>query len=73
MTFEELRQKIIKLNPSEIIDCGLDGFSPYAYFDWSKEMMKDIDALSDEDKEKFYDWEQEQLSELPNSGKWEES
>jgi hypothetical protein len=51
MTLQECIDDLDKLDPYDVIQCGLDNFSAYEYVELPQELRDKVDQLSDDDQE----------------------
>lgn len=61
MKLEDLKDKLIKCNPNDVIKEDMDGFSPYIYFELPEEIAAGFRQLNIHDAVKWDEWLNELL------------
>mgnify|MGYP003327057551 CR=1 FL=1 len=68
MNIRECKVKLLQLDPYEIVQCGLDGFSPYVYLELPDSINDSVDQFSDFDQEQWSEFVDEYVSSLQSRG-----
>jgi hypothetical protein len=68
MTLREVKEKIIKLDPYDVVGLDMDDFDPYLVLNLPDEIINDIGTLSTWDQDNYEEWSCELLSKLTRYG-----
>jgi len=63
MTLQECINDLNQLDPYDILNCGLDNFSPYVYVKCPKDLQDKVDQLSDTDRDLWDEHTEEYIRE----------
>ena len=67
-TLNGCKLEMLSLSPRDIIKCGLDSFSPYAYVSLPTYLQSAVDKLSEDDQYSFDNFEQEYQERMESEG-----
>ena len=70
MNLQQLKTTLLSLNPYDVVDCGMENFSPYLYLKLPQELKHHIKKLSVEDTIEWDDWTHDVLYFLEKNGSW---
>jgi len=63
MTLQECINDLNQLDPYDILNCGLDNFSPHVYVKCPKDLQDKVDQLSDTDRDLWDEHTEEYIRE----------
>jgi hypothetical protein len=64
----DLKIRLINLNPQDIVKSDLDGFYPYAYVEVPPDIQKEVDQLTSTESNEWDDFLTDLLFRLQDSG-----
>ena len=67
---QELKDKILKCDPYDVVVCEMDNFDPYIHLNLPKELDELYLKLSVEDQEEYCEWVEELLYLLRTGNGW---